>query len=64
MTKVEMMKLFEPCMIDFWGERKTSKKIREAWEDLKNALKEDRIEGEIIPDYKLTNAEVRRLMKG
>ena len=60
MEKVECLKLFESCCIDFWGEKKTPKKIREAWEDWLASLRED---GEKVPEYKLTRAEVDNLMK-
>lgn len=60
MTKKNIYEWFKVCCVDFWGEKKTQKKIKEAWEDLLNALRED---GEKVPDYKLTAIEIKECLE-
>ena len=60
MTKKNIYEWFKVCCIDFWAEKKTRKKVKEAWEDFLHALRED---GEKVPEYKLTKAEIEDLMK-
>lgn len=59
-TREDCLSWFEGCCIDFWGEKKTAKSVKEAWECLLASLRED---GEKVPDYKLTKEEIRRLVK-
>ena len=60
MTKTECLDHFKVACMDFWGDRKTPKAIREAWDDLLRAFRE---EGEKVPEYRLTRDEVRMLMR-
>lgn len=47
MTKKEALNLFSNTLTDFWGESPTPKKIKEAWEDFLDCLKDDR---ETVPN--------------
>lgn len=62
MTKKEALKLFSNTLTDFWGETPTPKKIKEAWEDFLDCLKDD---GEKIPKswYTLKTEERNWLYK-
>ena len=42
MTKKEALDLFSNTLNDFWGETPTPKKIKEAWADFLDCLRDDR----------------------
>lgn len=46
MTKKEALNLFSNTLTDFWGETPTPKKIKEAWDDFLDCLRDD---GENVP---------------
>lgn len=39
-TKEKLLKEFEGCLFDFWGEEPTKTKIKEAWYDFLDTVKE------------------------
>lgn len=60
MTKKEALDLFSNTLNDFWGETPTPKKIKEAWADFLDCLRDD---GEKIPKSWYTlKVEERNLM--
>lgn len=58
-TKEKLLKEFEGCLFDFWGEEPTKTKIKEAWYDFLDTVKES----EEVPKsyYTLTKDERERL---
>lgn len=60
-TKEKLLKEFEGCLFDFWGEEPTKTKTKEAWYDFLDTVKES----EKVPKsyYTLTKDERKRLYK-
>lgn len=57
MTKKEALNLFSNTLTDFWGETPTPKKIKEAWDDFLDCLRDD---GENVPkSWQTLKAEER-----
>lgn len=60
-TREKVLEEFKVMCVDFWGEKKTKKAIKEAWVDNLTVMKEDGYN--VDKGWKLTKEEVEELMR-
>lgn len=59
-TREALLEEFKTMCVDFWGDKKTKKAIREAWQDNLDVMASDGYG--VNKSWKLTNDEVEMLM--